>query len=115
MIEHRLTAPPDEIYSLHRKLAGAFLTAAKLRARVACGEPILTKVQENLSNNNLGALFKQITDNYEYGEVPGRTQEINIDWMIIHTQMLNIYYYFFLLFKIYLIKHFFKFFNESFS
>ncbi|CAG8563944.1 24392_t:CDS:2 [Racocetra persica] len=36
MLKYRLTPPPDETYSLHRKLSGAFLLCAKLGSRVRC-------------------------------------------------------------------------------
>lgn len=38
MLDKRLVAPPDESYSLHRKLSGAFLACIKLKARVPCNE-----------------------------------------------------------------------------
>ncbi|EGT52164.1 CBN-COQ-8 protein [Caenorhabditis brenneri] len=59
MLEHRLTSPPEEIYSLHRKLSGCYLLAAKLKATVSCG-----------------GLFHEIHDNYVYGE---DGKDINID------------------------------------
>lgn len=35
-MKYRLTAPPVEAYSLHRKLAGAFMLAIKLKANMPC-------------------------------------------------------------------------------
>ncbi|GMT18562.1 hypothetical protein PFISCL1PPCAC_9859, partial [Pristionchus fissidentatus] len=61
MLEHRLTSPPEEVYSLHRKLSGSYLLASKLRATVACGP-----------------IFRAIHDRYVFGNFD-TVEEINID------------------------------------
>ena len=46
MLRHRRTPPPEEAYSLHRKLSGAFLACIKLGARVDA-RGMLRRVWEN--------------------------------------------------------------------
>ncbi|KAI0826511.1 ABC1-domain-containing protein [Trametes gibbosa] len=50
MLQHRLTPPPRETYSLNRKLSGAFLLASRLGAAVDCR-----------------ALWTKIVEGYRYG------------------------------------------------
>jgi len=45
MVRERLAPPPEETYSLHRKLSGAFLLLAKLGSRVKCRELFVTAVE----------------------------------------------------------------------
>ncbi|EPQ30907.1 uncharacterized protein PFL1_01805 [Pseudozyma flocculosa PF-1] len=52
MLKERLTPPPEETYSLNRKLSGAFLLCARLKARVSCR-----------------GLFKSIEQEYQFGPV----------------------------------------------
>lgn len=38
IVAERLCPPPEEIYSLHRKLSGVFLLCAKLKVKISCRE-----------------------------------------------------------------------------
>lgn len=43
MIAHRLCPPPEEIYSIHRKLSGVFLLCARLNVKIDC-RPIFNDI-----------------------------------------------------------------------
>lgn len=51
MLKHRLTPPPEDSYSLHRKMSGAFLLCTKLRSRVYC-KPLFERIWNEYNNTS---------------------------------------------------------------
>ncbi|KAL7797480.1 ABC1 family domain-containing protein [Trichoderma ceciliae] len=47
MLHERLAPPPEETYSLHRKLSGAFLLCARLESKVRCRELFANSVAKS--------------------------------------------------------------------
>lgn len=47
MVKERLSPPPEETYSLHRKLSGAFLLCARLGSKVPCRQLFLESMRSN--------------------------------------------------------------------
>jgi aarF domain-containing kinase len=46
-MQHRLTPPPEEVYTLHRKLAGAFMLCIKLGAKVKCRDLLVDVIRNH--------------------------------------------------------------------
>lgn len=51
MLTHRLCPPPEEVYSLHRKLSGVFLLCAKLKVSIAVRDKFLELVEQYQREN----------------------------------------------------------------
>lgn len=51
MVAHRLCPPPEEIYSIHRKLSGIFLLCARLNIKMACQSIYKDIVMKNYNGN----------------------------------------------------------------
>jgi aarF domain-containing kinase len=51
-MKYRLTPPPTEVYSLHRKLAGAFLLCIKLQANIPCRDILESAYRRYNSTNH---------------------------------------------------------------
>lgn len=47
MLHERLAPPPEETYSLHRKLSGAFLLCARLGSKVPCREMFVSALEKS--------------------------------------------------------------------
>lgn len=52
-LEHRLTPPPEEVYTLHRKLAGAYMLCIKLNAIVESRDMLETIVSNHVFEDGL--------------------------------------------------------------
>ncbi|KAJ8952414.1 hypothetical protein NQ318_014506 [Aromia moschata] len=52
MLTHRLCPPPEEVYSLHRKLSGVFLLCAKLKISLSCRDKFIKLYNEYVGKSH---------------------------------------------------------------
>ena len=63
MLRDRLTPPPKEAYTLHRKLSGAFLTCRKLEAKIQCKNDFLRVYRNHQFGPPLPLVFGSASKN----------------------------------------------------
>ncbi|UZJ54213.1 hypothetical protein CBS101457_003533 [Exobasidium rhododendri] len=68
MLRHRLTPPPEPTYSLNRKLSGAFLLCARLKANVSCS-----------------TMLQGVTQGYVLGNQSSTVRSVGTGRRSIHT------------------------------
>lgn len=52
ILTHRLCPPPEEIYSLHRKLSGVFLLCSKMKIKMNCRD-MFNEIYEQYKSESL--------------------------------------------------------------
>jgi aarF domain-containing kinase len=67
MLRERLTPPPEQTYSLNRKLSGAFLLCARLGARVSCNTMLSDVTRDYVLENTPPAGVPQHTSGTSFG------------------------------------------------
>ncbi|PWO01182.1 ABC1-domain-containing protein [Tilletiopsis washingtonensis] len=67
MLRERLTPPPEQTYSLNRKLSGAFLLCARLGARVSCNTMLSDVTRDYVLENTPPAGVPQRTSGTSIG------------------------------------------------
>ena len=58
-LRDRLVPPPEEIYSLHRKLSGAYMACVKIKARFPCRDLLEVAIKQRLARINADRLKQQ--------------------------------------------------------
>jgi len=60
-LKHRLTPPPEEVYTLHRKLVGAFNLCIKLGAKIHCRDLLEDIMKDHVFQDGLDHPLDSVT------------------------------------------------------